>query len=115
MITVGMLPTLGKIVGKLDAKPVIEILKTEDIFTDGAKDLTNEQMGIIGADIIAAILPQLGKIADDLPKLAAVYKNLPLEDVQDLDAAEFINDLVNDEGIRNFFSKALRRKVEQAV
>ena len=114
MITVGMLPTLGKIIGKLDAKPVIDILKTEDIFTDGIDNLTSEQIGIIGADIIAAIMPQLGKIADDLPKLAAVYKDITEDEAKSLDAAEFINDLVNDEGIRNFFSKALRRKVEQA-
>ena len=115
MLTIRMLPTLSKIVGKLDAKPIIEILKAEDIFTEGEKNFTNEQMGIIGADIIAAILPQLGRIADDLPALAAVYKGMTLEEVKDLDAADFINELVNDEGIRTFFARALRRKAEQAL
>lgn len=119
MLTIGTMPILLKIVAKLDIAPVIERLKGADIFvdSDGAKSaisqLTKEKIGLLGAEIITDIAPQLGKIADDLPLLVATYKDIPLEAAKKLDAAVIINEFINDEGILTFFKRAFAKKAEQ--
>ena len=121
MLTIGTMPHLLKIVGKLDITPVIEKLKTLDIFedTNNAQDavaqLSKEKVGVLAMEIIAELAPQLGRIADDLPPLVAAYKDISVEEAVKLDAAEVINDLINDEGITSFFKRALRKKVEHAA
>lgn len=121
MLTVRTLPILLKIVGKLDLKPLIGALKELDIFddvksaTEVTQQLSKEKLGIVAFEVIAALAPQLGKIADDLPQLAAVYKGIGLEEANELDAAELINDLINDEGVTSFFKRALRKKAEQGA
>ncbi len=119
MLTIGTMPILLKIVGKLDITPVIERLKGVDIFEDsdsaeGAlKQLSKEKVGILVAEILTDIAPQLGKIADDFPPLVAAYKGVSLEEANKLDAAEVINEFINDDGIVNFFKNALRKKAGQ--
>lgn len=121
MLTVGTLPILFKIVGKLDIKPIIPILQAENIFEDAEnaaaakKQLSKEKLGLLATKVIAEIMPQLTKIADDIPTFAAAYKGIPEEEAVKLDAAEFINDIINDEGIVRFFTNALRRKAEQEL
>lgn len=122
MLTIKTMPTLLKIVGKLDIKPVIEKMKGVDIFNDTkddngkeVKELSKEKVGILAMETIAEITPQLGKIADDLPPLVAAYYDISLEEAYKKDAAEVINDLINDEGIVSFFKRALRKKVEQGA
>ena len=61
------------------------------------------------------LLKIVGKIADDLPPLVAAYYDISLEEAYKKDAAEVINDLINDEGIVSFFKRALRKKVEQGA
>ena len=106
MLTIGTMPIMLKIVGKLDIKPIIPMLKNLDIFEE-PKDAEDAK------DVLAEITPQLGKIADDLPPLVAAYKGISVAEAQKLDAAEVINELVNDEGVRSFFKRALRKKAGQ--
>ncbi len=119
MLNIETLPLLLKIVSKLDITPIIEKLKTVDVFeeatdAEGAKkQLSREKVGTVAMEIIADITPQLGKIADDLPPLVAAYKGVTVEEAKKLDAAEIINEIITDEGIITFFKRALRKKVEQ--
>ena len=121
MLTVKTMPMLLKIVAKLDIKPVVEMLKGLDIFEEAkdAKDamlqLSREKVGILACEIFTEITPQLGKIADELPPLVAAYYDISVEEAEKRDAAEVINDLINDEGIVSFFKRALRKKVEQGA
>lgn len=119
MLTIGAMPILLKIVGKLDIKPVIEKLKEVDIFkdadnaADAMKELSKEKLGVLACEMLAELTPQLGKIADDLPPLVAAYKGVSVEEAAKLDAAEVLNEIIHDEGITTFFKRALRKKVEQ--
>lgn len=121
MLTIKTMPMLLKVVGKLDIKPAVEMLKGLDIFEDAkdAKDamkqFSREKVGILACEILCELTPQLGKIADDLPPLVAAYYDISLEEAYKKDAAEVINDLINDEGIVSFFKRALRKKVEQGA
>ena len=121
MLTIGTMPILLKIVGKLDIKPLVPMLKDLDIFEepknkgDAMKQLSREKVGVLAMNIFAELTPQLGKIADDLPPLVAAYKGVSLEEANKLDAAEVINDIINDEGVISFFKRALRKKVEHGA
>lgn len=118
MLTIKTMPMLLKIVAKLDMKPVIEKLKGIDIFDepinaeDAIKQLSKEKVATLAFEMLAEITPQLGKIADDLPPLVAAYKNITIAEAEQLDAAEVINELITDEGVKTFFKRALRKKVE---
>ena len=118
MLTIGTMPILLKIVAKLDITPVIERLKGADIFeeTDSAegalKQLSKEKVGLLGAEVLMDITPQL---ADDLPQLVAAYKGVSIEEANKLDAAEVINEIINDDGVTSFFKRALRKKAEQGA
>ncbi len=121
MLKISVLPHLLKIVSKLDIKPAIAVLKGLDIFEnvegkgkDAVKnELSREKLGILASEIFAELTPQLGKIADDIPPLVAVYKGVSVEEAMDLDATEVINEILNDKGIVSFFKRALQKKVEQ--
>lgn len=121
MLTIGTMPILLKIVGKLDIKPLIPMLKDLDIFEEtedkeGAlAQLSKEKLGVLAFEIVGELAPQLGKIADDLPQLVAAYKGVSLEEASKLDAAEIINEIINDEGVRNFFKTALRKNAGQGA
>ena len=121
MLKIGAMPILLKIVAKLDINPIIERLKNADIFEDAddtasaIKQLTPEKIGMLGADILTEVIPQLGRIADDLPALVAAYKSVTIDEANELDAAEVINEIINDDGIRNFFVTALRKKAAQGA
>ena len=117
MLTIRTMPILLKIVGKLDISPIIPKLKGLDIFeeVDNAEDAVNqlsrEKIGILALEILSDLSPQFGKIADDIPPLVAAYKNCSIKDAEEMDAAEVINEMINDDGIRSFFKTALRKKV----
>lgn len=121
MINIKTMPLLLKIIAKLDITPVIDKLKTVDIFKeadnaeDALKQLDREKVGMLAIEAVADITPQLGRIADDLPQLVAAYKDITVEEAYKLDAAEVINEIINDEGIITFFKRALRKKVEQTA
>ena len=117
MLTIGTMPILLKIIGKIDIKPVVEKLRNMDVFEEtenaeeAVKQLSKEKVGSLAMDILTEITPQLGKIADDLPPLVAAYKGVSIEEAVKLDAAVVINEIINDEGIVNFFKTALQKKV----
>lgn len=121
MLTIKTMPILLKIVAKIDMKPVIEKLKSVDIFDeatsteDAVKQLSKEKVATLAFEMLAELTPQLGKIADDLPPLVAVYKNIPITEAEQLDAAAVINEIIHDEGVQTFFKRALRKKVEQGA
>lgn len=124
MLTIGTMPILLKIVGKIDIKPIIPILKNLDIFEepkdgeeakDALKNLSKEKIGALAFEVLSELTPQLGNIADDLPPLVAAYKGVSVAEAEKLDAAEVINELINDEGIITFFKRALQKKAGQKV
>jgi hypothetical protein len=113
MLRIATTPYLMKIVAKIDLRPVIEKLKDNDLFDNDkpvSEQLDKEKLGIIGMDILSEITPQLGKIADDIVPLVAAYKNVSVEDAENLDALEMISEIINDEGIVSFFKSALQKK-----
>ena len=121
MLSIGTIPIVLKIISKLDIKPVIEILKSADLFEDvttsedAVKEVSAEKVGEVGRLVLAEGAPQLGKIADDVPVLAAKYKNISIEEAEKLDALELFYEMWNDEGVRTFFKNTLRKKVEQGT
>ena len=77
MLTIGTMPIMLKIVGKLDIKPIIPMLKKTLIFSRSRKtqrtqktlsrNFQKKKVGVLACEVLAEITPQLGKIADDLP------------------------------------------------
>ena len=121
MINIGAMQILMKITARLDLTPVIDVLKSADVFTD-AKDkkealqqLTSEKAGELAVTAISALLPQLDVIADFLPELVSRYKDISIEDAAKLDAFEIIEEIVHDEGMISFFKRALRGKAKQTL
>lgn len=113
MIKISAIPVLTRIVSKLDLKPVMDKLKEIDIFSDKQTGVTKEQAGILAFELIAAISPQLGKIGEDIPEFVALYKGVSIAEANELDFAAVIGELIADEGIKSFFSTALRQKAGQ--
>ena len=121
MINIGAMQILMKITARLDLTPVIDVLKSADVFTD-AKDkkealqqLTSEKAGELAVTAISALLPQLDVIADFLPELVSRHKDISIEDAEKLDAFEIIEEIVHDEGMISFFKRALRGKAKQTL
>lgn len=119
MLSIRTMPLLMKIAAKLDTKPIIERLKDMDVFSETQNDdgtvtreLDREKVGLLGVEVFAEVVPQLGKVADDLPPLVAAYKNISIEDALDLDAMEVLKEIVTDTGVMSFFKSALQKKVE---
>ena len=117
MLNIKSMAILLKITAKLDIKPVIDKLKNLDIFAEAKspdeamKQLTKEKAAIVGAEMFAAILPH--SVSDFLAEFVAAYKGVSVEEAEKLDAIEVIKELIGDSGVLNFFSSALRKKVEQ--
>ena len=106
MLKIKLLPVIFGIVGKLDLQPALAGIKkayeaqTEEQDTEALKTE-------IGFTIIDSLLPQLGKVADDIPKLVAIYKGISEEEAGELDAIEEIKALAADAGILKLFRYAL--------
>lgn len=116
MLTIRTMPILLKIAGKLDLKPLIEKFKAIDIFDDptsaeGAlKQLSKEKLGLLGMEVLSEITPQLGRIADDIPPLVAAYKGVTIKEAEEMDALVVLDEIIHDEGIRGFFTNALKKR-----
>jgi len=119
MLKIKTIPVLTRIIAKLDVKPIMAKLKEADIFkgagskSEALAEIKGEKAVELGFELIAEIMPQLDKIGDDFPEFVSLYKGVSLEEAGEFDLAEIINELVNDEGIKNFFVTALRKKVER--
>ena len=120
MITVKMIPVLSRIVSNLDLEPIIEKVVELDLFEIKGKKITTKEITPekIG-DILEAALPeitkQIGAIGEFIPELVATYKGVSIEEAEKMDFSEIIFEFRNDEGIKNFFANALRKKVERAL
>lgn len=117
MLKIKTIPVLTRIISKIDVKPIVESLKNADIFKeskgkkDALKQLSGEKAVELGFEILPEITVQLGAIGEDIPEFVALYYGISEEEAAEKDFAEVFNDLIHDEGIRGFFSTALRKKV----
>lgn len=114
MLKIAMVPIMTRMISKLDLTTAIDQLKSLDIFDSKQKGITAEQAGILAFEIISGLTPQLDKIGKDIPEFVALYKGISVEAAGEIDLAEIVAELKNDEGILNFFKRALRRNVERA-
>ena len=103
-----------RVVSKIDMKPIITKIRETDVFkpseNGGKAEMDREKLGVLGAEVFAELLPQLGKVADDLPPLVAAYKGMSIEEAKKLDALETLSELAHDEAVKNFFGHLFRRK-----
>lgn len=113
MIKLELLPKLFQIIAKLDFKPLVTKLKELDLGDLKDGKLTDEQGIVLLTEVLADILPQFDKIADDIIPFFALYNGITEEEAKKLDAGEEINKLINDGAFVNFFKSALRKRVEQ--
>lgn len=118
MLKIKTVPVLTRMISKIDVKPVLSALKNADVFDaaankqDAMKQLTAEKAGELAFELLGEITPQLDKIGEEIPQFVSLYKDVTLEEAGEMDLGEIINELINDEGIRTFISRALRKKVE---
>lgn len=121
MLTIGTMPILLAIISKLDFTPIMEAIKGIDVFngaetkTDALSQLNGEKMATFIGELFSAVAPQLGKIADDIPVLVAAYKDITVDEAKKLDLADTFAEIYADEGIRTFFTRALRKKAERTA
>lgn len=118
MLKVKTIPVLLRIVSKLDVKPIMKKLKEADVFkgtgtkAEAIAEIKGEKAMELGVEVIAEIMPQIDKIGEELPEFVSLYKGVTIDEAGEYDFAEIVNELIHDEGIRNFFSTALRKKAE---
>ena len=118
MLNVKSMQILLRVTSKLDLTPVIDTLKSADIFTDAKSkedalaQLTTEKAGELAVTAISALLPQLDAVADFLPELVAAYKGVTVEEANNLDAFAVLEEIIHDEGMTAFFKRAVRGKVK---
>ena len=112
MLKISMLPVMTRMVSKLDLTQVIQQLKELDIFEDGQAKMSPEQMGVLAFEILAGLLPQVDKIGKDIPEFVSLYKGISIAEANELDIADVFAEIKGDEGIINFFKRALQKKVE---
>lgn len=115
MLRVATMPFLATIVGKIDLKPIIGKVKDIDIYDEKEENgvitrkLNKEKVGILGAEILAELLPQLGAISSELIPLVAAYKGISEEEAVNVDAIEVITEIVHDKSLVNFFKLLLQK------
>lgn len=106
MLKIKIIPIAMKIASKIEPSPIIsavsEINKNQ---TDDANKKTE-----LGFAVLEAVFPQLGKIADDVTELVAVYEGISVTEAGELDAVEEFKKIAQDAGLINFFKSALQEK-----
>lgn len=116
MLNIKSMSLLLKLTSKLDMTPVIDALKSADIFKDAKNkeealaQLTPDKAAELAFEALAAIMPQLDIIGDFLPPLAAAYKGITLEEAENADAFAILDEIIHDEGMIAFFKRALHGK-----
>lgn len=113
MIKAKALPVILGVVSKIDARPIISRLKQVDLKSLETGKLSNEDMALLGTEILAEVLPQLDKIKDDIVPLIAACKDITLEDAGNLSAIDSLEEIFNDEDLVRFFKKSLKKKIAQ--
>lgn len=115
MLRIEAMPILTTIASRIDLKPIISKVKDVDVFDEkeekGVKTrtLNKEKVGILGAECIAELLPQLGAISNEIVPFVAAYKGVSEEEAKDLDTFEILMEIAKDKGLVNFFKLLLRK------
>lgn len=100
-----------RVISKLDAKPIIEKLKSLDFKSlDEGKKMSKEDQAILAFEMMSELLPQLGKIEHDLIPLIAAIRDIPEKEASELDAGAVLSELFNDGELIGFFKSALMKK-----
>lgn len=107
MLKMKVVPVAMRIASKIDVKSIAEELKKVQIDDKAA---SAEKKTEIGFAVIGAILPELGKVADDVIELVAVYKEISVEEAGELDAIAVLKEMAADTGLTAFFKSALQRQ-----
>lgn len=110
-----VLPLLFNVLAKIDIEGIIDKLKNLDIFDEKQTEITNSQKAELGLAIIAEVIPQLGKISNDIIPLVSVYKGIPEEEAENLDVVEVFKEIFSNAAITGFLSNALQKKVERVL
>lgn len=113
MLTIKTIPVLSRMISKIDIKPIIDTMKSADIFSEkdleGGK-LKSEKALEFGTMLFASIAPQLGDIGEDIPEFVQMYKNCTREEAEQMDFFGVLTEVINDEGIRGFSPVRSKRK-----
>ncbi len=115
MLTFKAIPHLLRIISKIDISVCTEKLKTADISTvneKGEKEIDREKVGVLAFEIIGELTPQLAKIADDIVPFIAAYKNISIEEAENLEVKSVLSEILSDGGTVSFFLNSLHRKTE---
>jgi hypothetical protein len=67
-----------------------------------------EQKVAFGFEMIAAMMPQLGAVGDDLVELIALIKGVTVAETGELDAIQCVKDVFAEEGMLDFFMQRLK-------
>ena len=113
MIKAKALPVILGVVSKIDARPIISRLKGVNLKSLEGGKLSQEDLALLGTEILAEILPQLSNIKDDVVPLIAAVKDIPLSEAEELDAIQALSDLFSDEALVGFFKKSLMKNRAQ--
>lgn len=106
MLKIKVIPIAMKIASKIELSPVLSAVA--QVNKNGAAD--ENKKAELGFAVLEALLPQLGKIADDVAELVAAYEGISVAEAGELDALAEFKKMAEDTGLINFFSSALRGK-----
>ena len=115
MIKTKALPVIIRLISKLDAKPIIDKLKSMDFksLDDGKGKLSPEDTVVLGLELIGELIPQLGRIENDIVPFIAAVKDVSVEEAGELDFLTVLKEVFTDKELLSFFKSALMTKPVQ--
>lgn len=72
--------------------------------------MSKEDQAILAFEMMAELLPQLGKIENDLIPLIAAIRDTTEKEASEMDAGVVLSELLNDGELIGFFKSALMKK-----
>ena len=113
MIKTKALPVILRVVSKLDLKPIIAKLKGLDLKSVESGALSSEDAGILAFEVFSEIIPQLGKIENDIVQLIADTRDITIKEAEQISAIDALQELFSDKELIDFFKSALTKKAER--
>lgn len=115
MIKTKALPVIFRLISKIDANPIVDKLKSLDFksLDDGKGKLSPEDTAILGFELLGELLPQLGKIQDDIVPFIAAVKDITPEEAGELDFVQVLKEIFTDKELTGFFKSALMKSPGQ--
>lgn len=114
MLKVKLMPQILTICGKIDVQPIKEAIGDFNFKAAATSDEAKTELAArkteMGVNVIAAIVPQLGKFSDDIVKFIADYEGISETEAGELDFIAELKKILNDSGITTFFTSSLRTK-----